>query len=76
MTPVQKRQLESELAELEGPRRAEVVRAIATARSFGDLLVRPERPGLPEEGVDERRLAVIDVRDDRDVPQVVAPREG
>jgi hypothetical protein len=26
--------------------------------------------------VDERRFAVIDVRDDRDVPQVVAPREG
>ena len=37
MTQAQKAQLEAELAELEGPRRAEVVQAIATARSFGDL---------------------------------------
>ncbi len=37
MTAAQKRQLESELAELEGPRRAEAIQAIATARDFGDL---------------------------------------
>ena len=37
LTPAQKAQLEAELAELEGPRRAEVVQAIATARGFGDL---------------------------------------
>jgi transcription elongation factor GreA len=37
MTPGQKERLESELAELEGPRRKEVVQAIATARAFGDL---------------------------------------
>src|SRR6266496_1442292 len=37
LTPAQKEQLEAELAELEGPRRAEAVQAIATARSFGDL---------------------------------------
>jgi len=37
MTAAQKRQLESELAELEGPRRTEAVQAIATARDFGDL---------------------------------------
>ena len=37
LTQAQKEQLESELAELEGPRRKEVVQAIATARGFGDL---------------------------------------
>src|SRR5712691_9167517 len=37
LTLAQKEQLEAELAELEGPRRAEAVQAIATARSFGDL---------------------------------------
>jgi transcription elongation factor GreA len=37
MTADQKQRLESELAELEGPRRREVVQAIATARGFGDL---------------------------------------
>jgi hypothetical protein len=30
---------------------------------------------LPEQGVDECRFAVVDVRDDRDVSQVVAARE-
>jgi transcription elongation factor GreA len=37
LTAAQKAQLEAELAELEGPRRTEVVQAIATARGFGDL---------------------------------------
>jgi transcription elongation factor GreA len=37
LTHAQKEQLEAELAELEGPKRREVVQAIATARSFGDL---------------------------------------
>ena len=37
-----------------------------------DVLVLAERAGLPEHGVDERRLAVVDVRDDRDVAEVVA----
>ena len=31
-----------------------------------------ERAGLPEQRVDERRLAVVDVRDDGDVPKIVA----
>ena len=44
--------------------------------ALGDLLVRPERARLPKEGVDERRLAVVDVGDNRDIPQVVALREG
>ena len=37
LTPSQKRALEAQLAELEGPRREAMVQAIATARSFGDL---------------------------------------
>ena len=37
-----------------------------------DVLVGPERAGLPEHGVDERRLAVVDVGDDRDVAEVLA----
>ena len=37
LTQEQKEALEAELAELEGPRRAAAIEAIATARSFGDL---------------------------------------
>jgi transcription elongation factor GreA len=37
LTPEQKAELEAELAELEGPKRAAAVEAIRTARSFGDL---------------------------------------
>jgi hypothetical protein len=37
-----------------------------------DVLVGAERSRLPEHGVDERRLAVVDVGDDRDVAQVLA----
>ena len=40
-----------------------------------DRLVRAERPGLAEHRVDQRGLAVVDVRDDGDVAQVVAGRE-
>ena len=40
--------------------------------ALGDVLVLAERAGLPEHRVDERRLAVVDVRDDRDVADVVA----
>ena len=38
----------------------------------GDRLVGAERTGLLQERVDERRLAVVDVRDDGDVAQVGA----
>ena len=37
LTQVKKDALEAELEELEGPRRAAAIEAIATARSFGDL---------------------------------------
>ena len=36
--------------------------------ALGDVLVVAERAGLPEQRVDERRFAVVDVRDDGDVP--------
>ena len=44
--------------------------------ALGDVLVLPERAGLPEHRVDERRLAVVDVGDDGDVAQVVPLGEG
>ena len=60
MTAAQKRQLESELAELEGPRRAEVVRAIATARGFGDLSENFEyHAAKNEQGLLEHRIRTI-----------------
>ena len=37
LTPAAHAQLEAELAELEGPKRKEVVQAIATARAHGHL---------------------------------------
>ena len=60
MTPAQKRRLESELAELEGPRRDEVVRAIATARGFGDLSENFEyHAAKNEQGLLEHRIRSI-----------------
>ena len=68
MTPAHKRQLESELAELEGPRRAEVIEAIATARSFGDLSENFEyHAAKNEQGFLEHRIRSIRARLDRAV---------
>ena len=39
--------------------------------ALGDLLVVAEDVALPEHGVDQRGLAVVDVRDDRDVADIV-----
>ena len=36
----------------------------------------PERAGLPEHGVDQRGLAVVDMRDDRHVAQVITGSES
>ena len=41
--------------------------------ALGDVLVGAERARLPQHRVDERRLAVVDVRHDGDVADVVAP---
>jgi transcription elongation factor GreA len=68
LTQSQKEQLEAELADLEGPRRAEVVQAIATARSFGDLSENFEyHAAKNEQGLLERRITLLRDRLDRAV---------
>jgi transcription elongation factor GreA len=68
MTPAQKRQLEDELAHLEGPRRTEAVEAIATARAFGDLSENFEyHAAKNEQGLLEARIRTIRDRLDRSV---------
>ncbi len=70
LTIAQKEQLESELAELEGPRRAAIVEAIATARSFGDLSENFEyHSAKNEQGLLERRIRIL--RDRLDRAQIV-----
>jgi transcription elongation factor GreA len=60
LTQAQKEQLEAELAELEGPRRAEAVKAIATARGFGDLSENFEyHAAKNEQGLLERRILML-----------------
>ena len=59
-TAAQKEQLEAELAELEGPKRASVVEAIATARAFGDLSENFEyHAAKNEQGLLERRITIL-----------------
>src|SRR6266542_4359327 len=68
LTQAQKEQLEAELAELVGPRRAEAVEAIATARSFGDLSENFEyHAAKNEQGLLERRITMLRDRLDRSV---------
>jgi transcription elongation factor GreA len=60
LTRAQREQLEAELAELEGPRRKQIVEAIATARSFGDLSENFEyHSAKNEQGLLERRIAIL-----------------
>jgi transcription elongation factor GreA len=68
LTAGQKAQLEAELAELEGPRRAEVVQAIATARGFGDLSENFEyHAAKNEQGLLEARIRRLRSRLDSSV---------
>jgi transcription elongation factor GreA len=68
MTEAQKEQLQAELAELEGPRRAEAVQAIKTARSFGDLSENFEyHSAKNEQGLLERRITILRDRLERAV---------
>ena len=68
LTQAQKEQLEAELAELEGPKRGEVVQAIKTARSFGDLSENFEyHAAKNEQGLLERRITILRDRLDRSV---------
>ena len=50
-------------------------RSIESITRSRDVLVLAERAGLPEHRVDQRRLPMVDVRDDRDVAQVIAASE-
>jgi transcription elongation factor GreA len=60
LTKAQKTQLEAELAELEGPKRAEMVEAIKTARGFGDLSENFEyHAAKNEQGLLERRILIL-----------------
>jgi transcription elongation factor GreA len=60
MTAAQKDALAAELAELEGPKRAEMVEAIATARGFGDLSENfAYHDAKNEQGLLERRIAIL-----------------
>ena len=47
---------------------------VAVHRAFGNRLIVAERPRLFEKLVNERGLAMVDVRDDGDVAKL--PREG
>ena len=68
LTADQKAQLEAELAELEGPRRAEMVEAIRVARGFGDLSENFEyHAAKNEQGMLERRITLLRDRLSRSV---------
>ena len=60
MTAEQRDALAAELAELEGPKRAELVEAIATARGFGDLSENfAYHDAKNEQGLLERRITIL-----------------
>ena len=68
LSPDQHARLAAELAELEGPRRKEVVEAIATARGHGDLSENFEyHAAKNEQGLLERRIAILRERFDHAV---------
>lgn len=63
LTPEQHVQLVAELAELEGPKRAEIVEAIAAARGHGDLSENFEyHAAKNEQGLLERRITMLRAR--------------
>jgi transcription elongation factor GreA len=60
LTAEQKAALDAELAELEGPRRAAAIEAIATARAFGDLSENFEyHAAKNDQGLLEARIAKL-----------------
>lgn len=60
LTPEQHARLAAELAELEGPRRAEMVEAIKVARAHGDLSENFEyHAAKNEQGLLERRISIL-----------------
>jgi transcription elongation factor GreA len=68
LTPDQRAALEAELAELEGPRRKEIIEAIKRAREFGDISENFEyHSAKNEQGLLERRILVLRDRLDHSV---------
>ena len=68
LTREQHAKLTAELAELEGPRRAEVIQSIATARGYGDLSENFEyHAAKNEQGLLERRITMLRDRLERAV---------
>ncbi len=60
LTRAQKRELEAELARLEGRGRADIVQSIASARAFGDLSENFEyHAAKNEQGLLERRITLL-----------------
>ena len=60
LTQAEKTKLEAELAELEGPGRADAVQSIKTARAFGDLSENYEyHAAKNEQGLLERRITIL-----------------
>src|SRR5919204_2561456 len=60
LTREQHERLKAELAELEGPKRAEIVEAIAVARGHGDLSENFEyHAAKNEQGLLERRIRIL-----------------
>ena len=60
LTPSQREALEAELAELEGPRRKEIIEAIKRAREFGDIAENFEyHAAKNEQGLLERRIHIL-----------------
>ena len=63
LTQEQYDQLQGELAELEGPRRKEIVEAIAVARGHGDLSENFEyHAAKNEQGLLERKITILRAR--------------
>ena len=72
LTQAQHAKLVAELAELEGPKRAEIVEAIKVARAHGDLSENFEyHAAKNEQGLLERRITIL--RDRLDHAQIVEP---
>ena len=68
LTPAQHSHLAAELAELEGPKRAEIVQAIAVARGHGDLSENFEyHAAKNEQGMLEARIRSLRARLDNAV---------
>ena len=76
LTLGQRSELAAELADLEGPRRAEIVEAISVARAHGDLSENFEyHAAKNEQGLLERRITILRARLDT-AELVEAPTEA